>query len=97
MGGVERGEHNLTVMGIVRVLQALNLIASGADGSMTTILTTRIARWVMFGQAVQGKTIGKLNILGYRGNASEKQLIPCLNLFRSKAVSNEKNIRCNYL
>jgi transcriptional regulator with XRE-family HTH domain len=28
MGGVERGEHNLTVMAIVRISQALNLKAS---------------------------------------------------------------------
>jgi len=28
MGGVERGEHNLTVMAIVRIAHALNLKAS---------------------------------------------------------------------
>lgn len=28
MGGVERGEHNLTVMAVVRISQALNLKAS---------------------------------------------------------------------
>ncbi len=32
MGGVERGEHNLTVMAIVRISQALNLKASQLMG-----------------------------------------------------------------